>query len=422
MKPIVLFLIGISGLFISAGCRPKSTIVELTPMQDSVKQERSYQQDQQTSDIPRAVNDFTFSLYEQLFNKHDNLIYSPYSISTALAMTWAGARANTAKEMSKVLHFSGPPENIHNGFKSLTGQLEQVKETDLTMLVITNALWAQKDYRFLSEYTDLTANFYNAGMNNLDFGNPVTCEQSRKIINQWVEDRTNDKITELIGPGMLNPLTRLVLTNAIWFTGSWLHPFDEQTTSKGEFRLSPGTTATTTYMNQLSVFGYYEDEVIQAVVLPYEGNDIAMLVILPVKLTDLKQPGSAVSSALFYKIISNLSRIEVSLSMPRFQSETEINLNQPLQSMGMQDAFNRKADFSGMTGNKDLFIDFVIHKAFIDVNEKGTEAAAATGVSMALKSAYMGEPIRFIADHPFYYMIYHRETGLILFYGRFIKP
>ena len=422
MRPILILLLGMTGLFIIPGCKPKSAVVATAPVQGSVIPGESGQTSQQPLNIARAVNDFSFSLTETLGSKYDNLVFSPYSISSALAMTWAGASKNTAEEMGKVLHFSGPPENIHLAFRSLAGQLELIDEPGMTLLTVANALWAQEDYRFLKEYTDLTAGYYNAGLNNLDFTNAASCEQSRKIINQWVGERTNYKILELIGPGMLTPLTRLVLTNAIWFTGPWIHPFDMQNSSQGVFKVSPGMTATVTYMKQVSGFGYYEDNDLQAVALPYQGNDIAMLVVLPRIQKDLKQSPAGLSGRLFDQIISNLARTEVDLSFPRFKTETEINLNQPLQTMGMQEAFNRDADFSGMTGNKDLFIDFIIHKAFIDVNEKGTEAAAATGLGMALKSGYMGEPVLFTADHPFQYFIYHRESGLILFHGRFIKP
>lgn len=374
-----------------------------------------------TISIPGAINEFSFSLYDQIRTRPGNLVFSPYSISCALAMTWAGAGANTAMEMSRVLHFNNQQGNIHEGFKSLFAQLEGVSDPEMTQLAIADALWAQKDYAFLGAYIDLAEEFYGAGIRNLDFTEPASCEQSRQVINQWVEEHTNHKIVELIGQGMLNPLTRLVITNAIWFNGKWKYPFDEQNTSVGDFKVMKDQTAAVSYMNQQSLFGYYSDNDFQAIALPYKGNEINMLVVLPREQADLQQAGTSLTSTLFYHIVNHLVVTGIRISVPKFKSETEIHLNKPLQSLGMQEAFSRDADFSGMTGNKDLFIDFVIHKAFIDIYEQGTEAAAATGVGMALKSAYI-EPVEFIADHPFYYFIFHRDTKLILFSGRFVKP
>ena len=373
--------------------------------------------------VNSGINKFGIDLFRELSKSNDFVIFSPYSISSAMAMCYAGARENTAAEMSEIMHFDPEQESFHPAFRDLSKQLLAGNEKEGASLTIANALWAQDDFPFLDEYYEITGACYAASVQNLDFSRPDKLEESRLVINRWVEEQTRNKITELLKPDTLSTRTRLVLTNAIYFHGAWLYPFNTGNTSQGDFRTGKDQVVSAGFMKQQKPFLFYEDDNFQAVELPYKGKDLVMLVILPRELLGIQEAMTRLDYQAFASISSQMTqKTEVSLSLPKFTSGAEFILNDALKSMGIKDAFGQQADFSGMTGKKDLFISVVVHKTFIEVSEAGTEAAAATGIGMALKSAYVAEPKIFNADHPFFYAIYHKETGVLIFAGWLENP
>ena len=369
-------------------------------------------------------SDFAFELYHTLKETGDNLFYSPYSISLALVMTFAGARGETEHQMADAMHFSLLQDRLHPAFNSLDielasrGEGAKGKDEEGFRLNIVNAIWGQKDYEFLSEYLDILAENYGAGLRILDF--VAAPEPSRITINDWVSNQTEGRIEDLIPQSAIDTLTRLVLTNAIYFNAAWQYPFNEETTVDGTFNLLDGAKITVLMMNQTESFGYAEGETYQAVELPYDGNELSMVILLP-KAGQFEDFEGSLNYETVEGIISDIDRRQVSLQMPKFEFESEFSLKSVLANMGMPIAFSGDADFSGMTGNKDLSIDEVIHKAFVSVDEAGTEAAAATAVIMRLTAA-PEEPVAVTVDRPFIYLIRDIETGSILFIARVMNP
>ncbi len=441
-------------------------------------------------------NAFALDLYSQLSNQdktdevQSNLFFSPYSISTALAMTYAGAKGQTAQQMASVLHFNNmqPSElsvilgslqrklngggKAHlqkqkglrgkNGHKSnrqkknkgknegksagqgkarhknkkadnansfelsqavpgasaSTGK-NKAKATRGYELAVANALWGQKGFKFLPEYLKLIKHSYHAGLNELDFAKQT--ERARNRINKWVEKKTNGKIKNLIGQGVLNAMTRLVLTNAIYFKGQWACAFNPKTTREMPFHISDTKTVPAKMMYQQHSFKYTNRDGVQILELPYKGNKLSMVVLLP-KQGELTRLENMMSAQQLQDWINALTmQEEVRVYLPRFKMTQQFSLGDVLKAMGMKDAFSRDADFSGMTGKKDLYISAVVHKAFVEVNEEGTEAAAATGVVMTLKSAMPARRIPvFRADRPFIFIIRDNVSGSILFMGRVV--
>jgi len=369
-------------------------------------------------------SELAFNLYRVLKDTDGNLFYSPYSISLALAMTFAGARGETERQMADTLNFLLPQDSLHPAFNGLDidlssrGEGAEGKDGEGFRLNIVNAIWGQKDYEFLSEYLDILAENYGAGLRILDF--VAEPEPSRITINDWVSDQTEGRIEDLIPQGAIDALTRLVLTNAIYFNAAWQFPFEEDATIDGSFHLLDGKEIAVPMMRQTESFGYAEGDGYRAVELPYDGHELSMVILLP----DTSQ-FEAFENSMDYQtvegIISDINRRQVSLSMPEFEFESEFSLKSVLANMGMPIAFSGDADFSGMTGSKDLFIDEVIHKAFVSVDEAGTEAAAATAVIMKL-TAMPEEPVAVTIDRPFIFLIRDLEAGAILFIGRVTNP
>ena len=365
-------------------------------------------------------NKFALELYGKLENQQGNLFLSPYSISTALAMTSAGARGQTEKQMAEALCFAPmKSEQFHKTFGEIIRQLNSAGEKGGYELVVANALWGQKDYKFLPEFLTLVRENYGGDLQQVDFA--AQTEAARKTINAWVESKTKDKIKELIKPGTLDSMTRLVLTNAIYFKGKWASPFKPERTEDSPFVLPDGQKVNVLMMNQTGKFGYMETNDIQVLEMPYVNTDLSMVILLPKKLDGIKELEKELVSDNLAGWLAKIHKREVQVFFPRFKMTSEFSLAKTLSSMGMPDAFSGKADFSGMTGNKDLFISAVVHKAYVDVNEEGTEAAAATGVAMKLTS--VGKPPAvFRADHPFIFLIRDNKTGSILFMGRTANP
>ena len=373
--------------------------------------------------VVEGNNAFAVDLYSQLRSQSGNLFFSPESISTALAMTYAGARGDTASEMAKTLHFTLPPDQLHPAMGALLNDLNA--EHAGYQLRVADALWAQQGYTFLDDFLKLTKNDYGAGFNPVDFSGAT--EAARLTINQWVEQKTENKIKDLLQPGVLDKTTRLVLTNAIYFKGDWQTPFEKEWTEDEDFHLSQAQTVKTPLMRRSDSFNYFNGGTFQALEIPYKSGELSMIVLLPNDISGLpalEQTLTASNMQQWLRLLQPVSK--VILTMPRFKMTRQFELQQTLGAMGMPSAFNRTtADFSGMTGGHDLFISAVIHKAYVDVNEQGTEAAAATAVLMMPTMARQERtppPIVFRADHPFIFLIRDNRSGGILFMGRVIDP
>ncbi len=364
--------------------------------------------------IARDNNQFALDLYKKLSKKRGNVFFSPFSISDALAMTYAGARGNTEKQMAKVLHFSLPQEELHLAFSSLIERLEVKPGKKAYKVHIANALWGQKDYHFLEKFKALIDRYYNGGFYNVDFAGNT--EVARKRINTWIEQKTEEKIKNLIARGDIDSLTRLVLTNAIYFKGKWASQFKKKNTKSMPFHVTSKKSVKIPMMFQEGQFPYFENGNLQVLELLYAGDELSMIILLPAKKDGLAELEQHLTEKTLSQWLVHLHKREIKVYMPRFKLKTKYYLARNLAAMGMSDAFFNRADFSGMTGNKELKISRVIHQAYVEVNEEGTEAAAATAVTMRLK-AIMRHPV-FRADHPFIFLIIHKKTGSILFMGR----
>ena len=368
---------------------------------------------------------FAFDLYQAVKNVDGNLFYSPHSISLALAMTYTGARGETAQQMVDTLHFTLEDNRLHPAFNWLDielasrGKGAKGKDEEGFRLNIVNAIWGQRDYDFLAEFLDVLAENYGAGLRILDFAKAP--EDSRVTINNWVSEQTEGRIEDLIPQGLIDTWTRLVLTNAIYFNAAWQYPFEESMTKDGPFYLLDGSKVTVPMMKQTEHFGYTEGEGYQAVELPYDGRELSMVILLPRK-ENFEQFEGSLDYQLVDSLIKTLEYQRVSLTMPKFEFESEFRLKETLSAMGMPVAFSGwDADFSGITGSRDLWIADVIHKAFISLDEEGTEAAAATAVVMPTAMP-PEEPVEFNVDRPFIFLIRDIETGAILFVGRVVDP
>jgi serpin B len=368
--------------------------------------------------IVEGNNKFALELYQALQSQQGNLFLSPYSISTALAMTYAGARGQTQEQMAKTLNFPTTTlsnEQFHSAFGAIIRKLNAAGQIGGCELAVANALWGQKDYKFLQEFLTLVRTNYDGDLRQVDFAKQT--EAARKTINDWVEGKTREKIKELIKPGMLDSMTRLVLTNAIYFKGKWASQFKPDKTQDAPFILLGGQKVNVPMMNQTGQFGYAQTDAIQLLEMPYINNELSMVVLLPNKLDGVNELEKGLTADNLAGWLAKLRKREVQVWLPRFKLTCEFSLAETLGSMGMPDAFSSKADFSGMTGNRELFISAVVHKAYVEVNEEGTEAAAATGVAMKLTSVPLPPPV-FKADHPFVFLIRDNHTGSILFIGR----
>jgi serpin B len=368
---------------------------------------------------------FAFDLYQQLRGEDGNLFYSPHSISVALAMTYAGARGETAEQMSNTLHFLLEQEGLHAALNWLDTELAKRGEgaagevDEGFRLSIVNAIWGQKDYHFLESFLDVLAENYGAGLRILDFVRET--EESRLAINRWGSDQTEARIRDLIPRGAVDESTRLVLTNAIYFDAAWQHPFKKRDTSNGPFYLLDGGQVTVSMMRQTESFGYAHGQGYQAVEQRYDGGELSMVILLP-DSGQFREFEERLDGQSVVSIINSLRTTRVALTMPKFEFESGLGLKAPLQAMGMPIAFSDFADFSGMTGEPNLLISDVVHKAFVAVDEEGTEAAAATGVIMAPTSMPAQPDVEVTIDSPFIFLIRDIDTGAILFIGRVIDP
>ncbi|HSU67300.1 MAG TPA: serpin family protein [Tepidisphaeraceae bacterium] len=371
--------------------------------------------------VGAANNAFASDLYAHLASDKGNLFFSPTSIETALAMTWAGARGQTARQMAQTMHLDDQP-GVADQFGAFQKQLDEDGKKGGYELATANALWGAKGYVFDPGYLNLVQTKFGGHLRDLDFAtNP---DASRLIINGWVADQTHDKIKDLLPQGSIVPSVRLVLTNAIYFKANWDNPFQKSRTQDADFTTADGTTTKAPMMSQQAHFAYAEDADVQVLDMTYGNDDLAMRIYLPRKADGLPAFEKSLTVERMARLAGHMQQQEVLVSLPRFKVESSFNLGDVLQAMGMKLPFDAMhADFSGMSTTEPFFISLIVHKAYVNVDEEGTEAAAATGIVMRLGAVLVRvEPKVFRADHPFIFSIVHRKTGAILFMGRLARP
>jgi serpin B len=366
------------------------------------------------------ANAIAFKFYSKEAPKPGNLFFSPYSMYTAFAMAYEGARTKTAAEIAGVFSFPAKTSELRKDFSGLNKELaEATKEAEFRQ---ANSFWAQQDYKFKEEYLDALHKEYGAEAKSVDF--KTKTEEARAAINAWTEEKTNGKIKGLFPARSLDPLSRLVLVNAVYFKGKWASTFKKEQTFDGEFTRGDASTVTVRMMSapQPAEREYFEDADLQALRMPYKGG-LAMLVLLPRK-EGKGLPGleAALTEKRLAEIRSGLAEQKVKVFFPRFTFSSGFGLNDALTDLGMPTAFTDAADFGGMDGTRNLYIQKAFHKAFVEVNEEGTEAAAATGIAVGVKSMPLFDIAIFRADRPFMFFIEDPKNGLILFMGRVADP
>lgn len=390
-------------------------------------------QNADTTTLVDGNTDFAFDLYGILRQDGSgNLIVSPYSISQALAMTYAGAQGETAAQMADVMHFTLDPSALPAAFQMLDGNLvargsagaDPDRGYPPRSLRIANGLWGEQTFPFSTDFGNRLAEYYGAGLQPVDFMNDP--EGARQTINSWVAEHTENRIQDIVPQGAVTSDSRLVLANAIYFYGGWLFTFGEERTENGDFTLVDGSTTSVPFMHQQEFFSYAAGDGYQAIELPYAGSQFAFTVILP-DAGQFDTVEQRLDATMLGTVAGQLQGRELVLSMPKFEFDASVSVAKALQSLGMTDAFDPlRADFSGMLGADapdPLFIGDVLHKAYIGVDENGTEAAAATAVIMAAGAAAPSdEPLEVRIDRPFIFLIRDTQTGAILFMGRVMNP
>jgi serpin B len=367
---------------------------------------------------------FGLNLYGRLAANSDNVFFSPYSISTCLAMLYAGAGGDTAQQMSQVLGFGTNQAQLPSVFGELQRQLEASQDTNTIDLNIANALWTQVGFPFVPAFLDTATGQYQASVNQADF--VTSADAATQAINSWAAQETQGKIQNLVPPGSLTPLTRLVLANAIYFKGAWSVAFEPTNTVTQPFYLSSTTQVTAPLMHQPSLdtleYGYFAATNFQALELPYGSNQVSMVILLPSQADGYRLLEQQLSPAFFDAVLAQLRKQPVEIFLPKFTLESSFDLTSTLAQMGMPKAFlPGGADFSGIDSAKDLYVSFVFHKAWGEVNEQGTEAAAATVGGVSTTVVGIGNP-KFRADHPFIFFIRDTQSGSVLFMGRLVNP
>jgi serine protease inhibitor len=412
MNRILLFIVlAATALFIAGGPAPAAP----ASSSDDVKA------------VAAGNNAFTADLYGKLVKADENLFFSPYSISSALAMTYLGARGATADEMARTLHFTLRPGSLHPAYGALIRRLNSGGAGGSFDLFVANRLWGQKGEKLLPVFLDDEEKYYGSKLVELDFRHNL--EKSRITINTWVEQQTKDKIKELLARGTLLPDTPLVLTNAIYFKSAWAEAFDKKATRKEPFHVGKDKKVDVDMMHKVIQCRYGSMQDVALLEMPYTRHALSMIVLLPLDIEGIRKLEASLTPDALGRMLAKLGDGDstpfqpVEVSLPKFKTTGTFDLAATLQGMGMKSAFGRGADFSGIDGGHSLFISKVIHKAFVDVDEQGTEAAAATAVVMARGCAPVKDKaITFRADHPFIFLIRHNESGAILFMGRFARP
>ncbi len=382
----------------------------------------SFEYDKKPS-ISAKNNLFAFKFYSELIKtEKENVFFSPFSISTALAMTYAGADKTTAEEIANTFYFGPNEEAFHAEYGEYLKTLLANSAGNIE-LEIANRLWGEENMKFLAAFLDLNERLYNSPLEKLDF--VKNHEASRILINEWVALKTKDKIKDLIPQGAVSPETRLILTNAIYFKGDWKNQFDKELTADKTFVLADAKKITIPFMNARGSYNYAETANAKFIRLPYNGDKHSMIIALPNHQTDLSAVEEQMTPNRFADLYNGI-KPEVILSLPKFKMTLPIKLKEQLKAMGMNQAFAAGANFSKISEQDKLFISEVIHKAFIEIDEKGTEAAAATAVIMAVTctSSHDDRPLPkvFNADHPFLIYILDDQSQSILFMGRVMNP
>jgi len=380
--------------------------------------------------VAEANNKFTVDLHKALKNDQNfagkNLFYSPSSLSIALAMTSLGSRANTTAQLAKALHWKGIP-TLHDEEKHFLEAL-QASNTATNELLTANRLFLQRDFDILPDFVEGTKKFYDAEVGMVDYQDDT--ENARKEVNAWVEEKTKQKIQNMIPEGVFSTRTRLSLVNAIYFKGFWQNQFDEKATSKQRFFVSESKETEVDMMHltkKLKHVDFSLELACQILELPYQGEDLTMVILLPHDTYGLAKLEENLTHERLQQALASVSQAyaeKVKVSLPRFKLTQQFKLKEVLIKMGVTDMFSEfDSDFSGIIrGPEKLYVSHVVHKAFVEVNEKGTEAAAATAVVMMTRMAGAMSEATFCADHPFLFMICHKKSSAILFIGRFLKP
>lgn len=368
--------------------------------------------------LARNQNRFALDLYQSIRERDGNLFLSPYSIAAALRMTASGARGETEADMQATLHTAGLTGGVHTAGARLRRQVEADAAAGTNELDIANALWIQHGADIRPDFQDLMETRYEAGIRAVDFAREP--DRAAAEINRWVSRATQGRIPDLVPPGAVGPMTRLILANAIYFKGLWATPFDKADTVSAPFHTPDGQEMETPFMHNKLRAGFSRSDRLDLLELPYAGDHLSMAILLPrgQSLADLE---SSLTPDGLAARLKEVRRREVDVYLPRFRITTRFSLAGTLQTLGMKRPFSRKADFSGMSRSMDLFLSDVIHKAFVEIDEKGTEAAAATAVTVVTTALRPPPPV-FRADRPFLFLIRHRPTGAILFLGRLENP
>jgi serpin B len=421
MKNIIMLLLVVA-LIVMTGCTPGATdgmviADDLTLKSDKSRVEASQVIDESLADLSEGNGAFAFDLYRQL--KGDgNLFYSPYSISAVLAMTYAGAAGDTGKQMAGVMHFELPRDELYPAFNQLEQELTSLDEEEKAetfRLHAVNAIWGQKDYKYKVSFLDTLAENYGAGLRIVDFSHKP--DESRVFINNWISEQTEGRIQDMLIPQSITTKTRLLLTNAIYFKAAWQHKFMKESTTRLPFYLIDGNSVIAPMMKQTMGFGHMKGDNYQAVELPYRGNDVSMLILLPDEGKFLNFENN-LDYPKVLDIITGLKQGNIDLTMPKFQFESGFSLKGALSALGITEAFSpNTADFSGMTDSKELWLDDVTHKASVSVDENGTEATAATVANMVASL-----PGSITINRPFIFLIRNVKNGSILFIGRVLNP
>ena len=373
------------------------------------------------AEVVKGNNHFALDLYSRLKDQPGNLFFSPYSISTALAMTYAGARGETAEQMARTLRFAVPSDELHPAFSVIGKALDPDRSERGYRLSVANRLWGQEGYHFSPGFLSLTRESYAAELAPLDFERQA--ERSRAAINAWIAQRTQGKIDDLIRPGDLDSTTRLVLTNAVYFKGEWTSRFDRGATKEAPFRTSQGRIVRVPMMHQRSILAFRAGDGFKVVALTYVKGDLTMYVLLPDDAEGLARLESRLTEANLTKWLGGLDEAEVDLSFPRFTMSSRLKLTDVLKGMGMSKAFTPgQSDFSGIGTEDDLSLSEAIQEALVEVNEEGTEAIAAFAGGLDLPGPPEPPLVEFRADRPFLFLIRDKATGSILFLGRVTNP
>lgn len=370
-------------------------------------------------EVARVSNKFAFDLYGQLRQTEGNLFFSPASVSTALAMTYAGAGGQTKEQMAQVLHLDAADERVHQGFGELARILNSNGER--YQLRMANRLWGLEGYPFQPAFLKVTRDDYGAELAQIDYHKP---DKTAQTINRWIAKQTEGKIGPMISPSMIDPLTRLVLTNAIYFKAAWQDEFWKSATEEAPFHVSADEEAKVSMMRQLEHFSYTETDDAQILELPYVGGDLAMVVLLPEQADGLAHLEQTATAERLEQWIAEYESRRVEIFLPKFKITSQLPLTEPLKSLGMASAFDQDhADFSAMSSAEKIWLSSVLHAAFVDVDEEGTEAAAVTVAWAAAEAPAPDDtPVVFRADHPFLFLIRDLRTGAILFLGRLVNP